>query len=302
MPDRFVGETAHFPAPILGAEEQRMKISRGYLAVAVVCLGLIAFIGVVMGLISSQRHRYDAQLSVAASALAVQPGPAATQPSPESDTIAPGGFGSAQDDTTGYDGHAWGASVADVAGRRGNADAAFTEDTGGYNGPLDLPTIIWMGIGLPANHQRAQASTFDPASFGGAQWSTVRRGNKQYIFVDGHFVMAVAAEDARMYDAIRQKLATQEQQIPSLHMEQTFDLAERGSGLPPDTISTECFRRPNTNTRVYLIEKWSSSLLGTVTFHRVFVVTIPNAYYQTLLNEATHPTQASTTLPATAHP
>jgi hypothetical protein len=274
-----------------------MKISKGYLALAVVCLGLVVFISIIAGLISSQRHKYDAQLSVATSALAAQSGPVAPQPSQAPSTAAPGSFGSAQDDTTGFDGHGWGAMVADVAGRRGKADAAFTEDSGSLNGPLDLPTIIWMGIGLPANHQRAQASTFDPASFAGAQFSTVRRGNKQYIFADGHFIMAVVAEDARRYDAIRQKLATENQQIPSLHMEQTFDVAAPGSGLPPDTVSTECFQRPNTNTRIYLVEKWSSSLLGTVTFHRLFVVYVPNAFYQTLLNEATHPAQASAAPP-----
>jgi hypothetical protein len=275
-----------------------MKISRGYLMLAVVCLGLVAFISIVLGLISSQRHKYDAQISVATSALAAQPGPAAGPPSEGADASLPGGFGTAQDDTTGYDGHAWGASVTDVGGRRAKADPAFLEDARGYNGPLDVPTIVWMGIGLPANHQRAQASTFDPASFTGAQLSTVRRGRTQYIFSNGQFIMAVVTADPNYYDPIRQKLATENQQIPSLHTEQTFDLADAGSGLPPDTVSTEVFRRPNTNTRIYLVEKWSSTLLGTVTFHRVFVVYIPNAYYLALRNEATHPAQASATPPA----
>jgi hypothetical protein len=270
-----------------------MKISRGYLVLAVVCLGLVVFISVVVGLISSQRHRYDAQLSVATSALAVQSTPVAAQPSDADAASLPGGFGAAQNDTTGYDGHAWGASVTDVAGRRAKADPVFLEDARGYNGPLDLPTIVWMGIGLPANHQRAQASTFDPASLTGAQLSTVRRGRTQYIFSDDHFIMAVVAVDPNYYDPVRQKLATENEQIPSLHAEQTFDLAAAGSGLPPDTVSTEVFRRPNTNTRIYLVEKWSSTLLGTVTFHRVFVVYIPNSYYLTLLHSASHPAQAS---------
>lgn len=276
-----------------------MKISRGYLALAVVCLGLVAFISVVMGLISRQQHKYDAQISVATSALAAQSAPVAGQAPQPIDGGTPGVFGAEQNDTAGYDKHDWGATVADVAGRRAKADPAFTEDSGGNHGPLDLPTIIWMGIGLPSNHQQAQASTFDPASFTGAQLSTVRRGRTQYIFSDGHFVMAVVGVDPNLYDAVRQKLATENQEVPSLKTEQTFDLAEAGSGLPPDTVSTEVFRRPDTNTRIYLIEKWSSTLLGRVAFHRVFVVTIPNAFYLTLLNEATHSAQASATPPAT---
>jgi hypothetical protein len=174
----------------------------------------------------------------------------------------------------------------------------FTADSTSYNGTLDLPTIIWMGIELPSNHQRAQAATFDPAAFNGAQFSTVRRGRTQYIFADGHFVMAVVEISADQYENVRQKLTTENQEIPSLRMEQTFDLAQAGSGLPPDTVSTECFRRPNTNTRVYLIEKWSSSLLGAVTYHRVFEVYIPNAYYLTLLHSAMQPAQASAAAPA----
>jgi hypothetical protein len=63
-------------------------------------------------------------------------------------------------------------------------------------------------------------------------------------------------------------------------------------------VATEVFRRPDTNTRIYLIEKWSSTLLGKVTFHRVFVVYIPTAFYLTLMNEAGHPAQASAAPPA----
>jgi hypothetical protein len=275
-----------------------MKIDKRYLSLAAVCLGLVVFITIVLSLISREKHKDDADLSVAASADAIAPAPVAAAQPPKTDLTAPGVFGPTQDDTEGYDRHNWAATVADVAGRRGKAQPGFTADSTSYNGTLDLPTIIWMGIELPSNHQRAQAATFDPVAFTGAQFSTVRRGRTQYIFADGHFVMAVVEISADQYENVRQKLTTENQEIPSLRMEQTFDLAQAGSGLPPDTISTECFRRPNTNTRVYLIEKWSSSLLGAVTYHRVFEVYIPNAYYLTLLHSAMQPAQASAAAPA----
>jgi hypothetical protein len=270
-----------------------MKVEKRYLALAAVCLGLIVFISIILGLVSRNRHKYDAQLSVAASAEAITPAPTATPASSNADPSVPTVFGATQDDKDGYDGFDWNSTVADLAGRRAKPQPGFTIDSGSFNGALDLPTIIWMGIGLPSNHQRAQAATFDPESFTGAQFSTVRRGSRQYIFADGHFVMAVNSIEADQYERVRQKLATENQEIPSLKTEQTFDLAEAGSGLPPDTVSTECFRKPDTNTRIYLIEKWSSTLLGTVTYHRVFEVYIPNAFYLTLLNEATHRAQAA---------
>jgi hypothetical protein len=270
-----------------------MEINKRTMSLVAAALGLVAFISIVLGLIARQRDQDSAVQSVTATALAAPPAsapaPAAQPAAADTSTpSAPSVFGTAQNDTRGFDGYDWDASVADVAGRRGKPAQAFTQDSGGYNGPLDLPTIIWMGIGLPPNHQVAQASTFDPASFTGAQFSTVRRGRTQYIFADGHFVMAVIAQDPRMYEPIRQKLSRENEEIPSLREEQTFDLAQAGSGLPPETISTECFRRINTNTRIYLIEKWSSTLLGTVTYHRVFVVYIPNSDYQMLLNDASH--------------
>ena len=280
-----------------------MKVDKKYLTLAAVCLGLVVFISIILGLIERARHQGDAELSVAASADAMPSAAPATPVAPAAaDTANPATppvFGAAQDDPAGFDGHMWNASVADVAGRRGKAEAGFTVDSTAYNGPLDLPTIIWMGIGLPANHKRAQADTFDPASFSAAHFSTVRRGRSQYIFADGQFVMAVVGIDADQYERVRQKLATADQEIPSLRAEQTFDLADAGSGVPPDTVSTECFRKPNTNTRIYLVEKWSSSLLGAVTYHRVFVVYVPNADYMALLNEAGHATQTAAALPAT---
>jgi hypothetical protein len=282
-----------------------MNINKRWLTIAAVAFGLIAFVSIVMGLISRQSNQDEAEKSVAATAAPapvaeVPPtAPVAAQPAATDDS-APSGppvFGTQQNDTQGFDEYDWDASIADVAGKRAKPAPVFTQDSGGYNGPLDLPTIIWMGIGLPPNHHVAQASTFDPVTFTGAQFSTVRRGRTQYIFADGRFVMAVIAEDPRMYDTLRQKLSAENEEIASMRAEQTFDMAEAGSGLPPDTISTECFRRANTNTRIYLIEKWSSTLLGSVTFHRVFVVYIPNADYQWLLNAATHSAQASTAAP-----
>jgi hypothetical protein len=281
-----------------------MKIDKKYLSLAAVCLGLVVFVSIVLGLISRARNKNDAAQSVAASAEPVPPAPFTappSSPSPQTDPTTPSEFGAAQDDTHGFDGYDWNATVADIAGRRAKPQPGFTIDSATYNGALDLPTIIWMGIGLPSNHQQAQADTFDPASFKGAEFSTMRRGRTQYIFADGHFVMAVVGIDADQYERVRQKLMTANEEIPSLRTEQTFDLAQVGSGLPPDTVSTECFRKPNTNTRIYLIEKWSSSLLGTVTYHRVFEVYIPNADYLTLLNEATHPDQTAAAPPA-AHP
>lgn len=270
-----------------------MKVDKRYLSLAAVCLGLVVFVSIIMGLIARDRHRNDAAQSVVASADAMPPAPVATTQPTASDTDTPGGFGTAQDDREGYDGHSWGASVADVAGRHAKAQPTFTIDSAANSGALDLPTIIWMGIGLPANHQRAQADTFDPASFRAVQFSTLREGRTQYIFADGRFVMAVVDINANQYESIQQKLATSDQEVPSLRAEQTFDLSQAGSGLPPDTISTECFRKPNTNTRIYLVEKWSSSLLGTVTYHRVFEVYIPNSDYLALMNQATHPLQTA---------
>jgi hypothetical protein len=271
-----------------------MKIDKRYLSLAAVCLGLVVFISIILGLISRERHQGDAAQSVVASADALPVAAPVAAPQPRTtETGAPEVFGATQNDKDGYDGHNWDATVADVAGRRAKAQPGFTVDSTAYNGGLDLPTIIWMGIGLPSNHQRAQAQTFDPASFTGAQFSTIRRGRTQYIFADGHFVMVVVDIDADRYESVRQKLATAYEEIPSMRAEQTFDLTQAGSGLPPDTVSTECFRKPNTNTRIYLIEKWSSSLLGKVTYHRVFEVYIPNPDYLALLNEATHASQAA---------
>jgi hypothetical protein len=276
-----------------------MKVDRKYLSLAIVCLGLLVFIGIILGLIMRERHRSDAAQSVMASAVAMPPAPvAAPQPATTGAINAPAVFGAVQDDTEGYDGHNWDATLADVGGRRARPQPGFTVDSAAWNGALDLPTIIWMGIGLPPNHQRAQADTFDPVSFTAAQFSTLRRGRTQYIFADGHFVMAVVGIDADRYENVRQKLMTTFEEIPSLRAEQTFDLAQAGSGLPPDTVSTVCFRKPNTNTRIYLIEKWSSSLLGTVTYDRVFEVYIPNADYLALLNDATHASQAAAPPPA----
>jgi hypothetical protein len=278
-----------------------MKVDKKYLSLAAVCFGLLVFICIVLGLVERSRHQDDAAQSVVASANAMPPAAAAAAPQPpDTGVSAPGVFGTSQDDSEGFDGHAWDSSVADVAGRHGKAQPGFTIDSGASNGALDLPTIIWMGMGLPSNHPRAQAATFDSASFMGAQFSTLRRGRTEYIFADGLFVMAVVGLDADRYESVRQNLMTTDEEIPSLRAEQTFDLAQAGSGLPPDTISTECFRKLNTNTRIYLIEKWSSSLLGTVTYHRVFEVYIPNIYYLTLLNEATQPVQASAAPPS--HP
>jgi hypothetical protein len=269
-----------------------MKVEKKYLSLAAVCLGLVVFVSIILGLISRERHKDDAALSVEASAEAAPAATPVAEPA-NADPSTPQVFGAAQNDAEGFDRYPWDASVADLAGRRAKAEPGFTLESGGFHAGLDLPTIIWMGIGLPPNHQRAQADTFDPASFTGAQFSTLRRGRTQYIFANGQFVMAVVGIDAGEYEKVRQKLATANEEIPSLRSEQTFDLADAGSGLPPDTVSTECFRKPNTNTRIYLIEKWSSSLLGSVTYHRVFVVTIPNASYLALLNEAEHPARTA---------
>lgn len=275
-----------------------MKIEKKYLTLAAVCLGLVVVVSVLIGLVSRLRHQDDAGLSVAASAEAATPAPIVAPQPATTDTTANGAFGATQDDSAGYDGNNWDASIADIGGRHAKAQPGFTVEGTAFDGPLDLPTIIWMGIGLPSNHQRAQASTFDPASFTGAHFSTIRRGRTQYIFADGLFVMAVVGIDADQFESVRLKLTANNQEIPSLRTEQTFDLAQAGSGLPPDTLSTECFRKPNTNTRIYLIEKWSSSLLGAVTYHRVFEVYIPNTYYLTLLHEAAQSSQAAAAPPA----
>lgn len=272
-----------------------MNVDKKYLSLAAVCLGLVVFISIMLGLISRARHSDDAALSVAASAnaLATSAVAAPVQPGADPATTTTQFFGATQNDRDGFDGHAWDATVADVAGRRGKADRGFSVDSNTYSGALDLATILWMGIGLPANHKRAQADTFDPGSFPGAQFSTVRRGRTQYIFANGRFVMAVIGVDADQYLRVQQKLATSDEEIPSLRAEQTFDLSDAGSGLPPDTVSTECFRKPNTNTRIYLVEKWSSNVLGRVTYHRVFLVYIPNSDYVALLNEANRAAQTA---------
>lgn len=272
-----------------------MNVDKKYLSLAAVCLGLVVFISIMLGLISRVRHSGDAAQSVAASEDPSASGVPVTAAQPAGDPSSPAlqFFGAAQNDPDGFDGHAWSATVADVAGRRGKAEPGFTVDAKGYNGPLDLPTIIWRGIGLPPNHKQAQADTFDPASLQGTEFNTIRRGRAQYIFANGHFAMAIVGVDANRFLPVQQKLASDFQEIPSLRTEQTFDLADAGSGLPPDTIATECFRKPNTNTRIYLIEKWSSNLLGAVTYHRVFVVYIPNSSYITLLKAATQPAQTT---------
>ena len=246
-------------------------------SVGVVTIGVL-----IAGFSMVEDHRTRAQESISETAMAASTA-ATPSEAPRRDSSV---FSLVQDDASGYDGYAWNAPIAEVKRRGGAVAQTFLQEGGNHGGPLDLPTIIWIGIGLPANHRVAQAATFDPAAFSGTTFSTVQRGRTDYVFANGHFVMAVVGERTDDLTALAQKIADQNQEIPALHLEETFDLSPVGSGLPPEALSSDCYRKTNTNTRIYLVEEWGTTVLGAVKNHRAFQVYIPNVAYQAFLDEA----------------
>jgi hypothetical protein len=287
------GRTTGLPETATGLDARRLALVAGGLVIAVV---LAAVLIVRSGNHSSGRsvpaipapEVTPAPQPLSASRTAAPPPIAAPIPTAAPSTAAAsdaGNFGATQDDAKGYDGTAWGVSVAEVVKRRDKVTATFSDDDG-QSGPPGLATILWIGIGLPPNHKVAQAQTFDPDAWSAGAFSAVRHGRKQYVFVDGRFAMAIESVNSWDLDKIRQKMAEINEQIPSLHAEQTFDLSPLGSGLPPEALSSDCYRKAGTNTRVYVIEKWSTTVMGAVRNDRGWVVTIPNAEYQQLLAQA----------------
>ncbi|HEY6448469.1 MAG TPA: hypothetical protein VIY53_18570 [Acidobacteriaceae bacterium] len=281
------GRTTDLPETATGLEARRLALVAGGLIIAVILAAVV--------IVRSGNHgsaRSEPAIAAAEVSPAPQPlsAPRTAAPPPVSGpsvtaAAADGGFGATQDDAKGYDGTAWGASAAEVAKRRDKVTATFSDDDG-QSGPPGLATILWVGIGLPANHAVAQAQTFDPGTWDPGAFSTVRHGRTQYVFVHGRFAMAIENVNAWDLDKIRQKTAEANEQIPSLHAEQTFDLSPPGSGLPPEALSSDCYRKAGTNTRIYVIEKWSTTVMGAVRNDRGWVVTIPNAEYQQLLAQA----------------
>ncbi|MGC2635785.1 MAG: hypothetical protein WA294_01300 [Acidobacteriaceae bacterium] len=281
------GRTTDLPETATGLEARRLAMLAGGLVIAVILAAAL--------IVRNGNHgsaRSEPAIPAAAMGLAPQPlsapGTAEAAPVSAPSTTAAavdGGFGAAQDDAWGYDGTPWGASMAEVAKRRDKVTATFGDDDG-QSGPPGLATIVWIGIGLPPNRAVAQAQIFDPDTWGQGAFSTVRRGRTQFVFVQGRFAMAIESVNAWELDKIRQKNAEANEQIPSLHVEQTFDLSPPGSGLPPEALSADGYRRAGTNTRLYVIEKWSTTVMGEVRNDRAWVVTIPNADYQALLARA----------------
>lgn len=251
-------------------------------------LGFVLLFTVVLALLERRSQQAKSEESVTAAEMATTPGSGSTAAgeTPKLDPSSP--FAPVQDDAKGFDGYAWDAPIASVARRRDKAIPRFTDDDGAVGQP-GLATIIWMGIGLPPNHQAAQASTFDPAAFAQGDFRTLERGGTQYIFDKGRFIMTITSVPARRLEHIRQQMGDDNQAIPSLHIEQTFDFSPPGSGLPPEALSSDCYKKANTNTRIYVIEKWSTSVQGSVVNDHAFVVTIPNTDYQTLLAQAQQP-------------
>lgn len=246
-------------------------------------MGLVAIVTVVVTISLMKSHKSDA-----ARAIDVSSAPAVTAGAPAAvvGNVDGAPFGMALDDTDGYDGHPWNAPLGDMAKRGATVTPSFTQPNDKVGQP-GLPTIIWVGVGLPANRQMGRAESFDPASFG-AEFATVTRGSTQYIFAHDHFVMAVVSVPGTALFKLGQKLRDENQELPALHIEQTFDMSPPGSGIPPEALDSDCFRRGSTNTRIYLIEKWSTSILGEVRNDQGYVVYVPNVFYETLLDEAHH--------------
>lgn len=251
-------------------------------------LGFVLLVTLILVMLQRQSRRAANEESVTAAEMATAPGAgsAATPAARSADPSSP--FAAVADDPKGYDGTAWGAAIANVAKRRDKVTTSFTNDSGAAGEP-GLATVIWVGIGLPPNHQAAQASTFDAASMPQAEFRTLARGGTQYIFDKGSFVMAVNAVPAIRLERIRQQMGNQNQVIPSLHIEQTFDFSPPGSGLPPEALSSDCYKKAGTNTRIYVIEKWSTSVQGAVMNDHGYVVTIPDTAYEALLAQAQQP-------------
>ena len=266
-----------------------MKISRRSLSMIAAGLGMIALASIVMGLVTRNKQTEQAEESVTATELTGAPTLAevtpAAAPAPASEPDDTGIFANVQDDRDGYDHHAWSAPVDEVARRGAGVKPGFSTDDADV-GPPGLPTILWIGMGLPANHQAAQASTFDQSSLKGEDFSTLRRGRTEYIFAHGQFAMAVEAIAPGTLDKLEQKLELSDQEVPALHVERIFDMEPAGSGLPPEALRSDCYKRAGTNTRIYVIEKWSTSVRGTVVNHHAWVVTIPNVAYRALLDAA----------------
>jgi hypothetical protein len=281
------GRTTDLPETATGLEARRLALVAGGLIIAMVLAAVIIVRNGNHGSARSEAAIPAAEVSSAPQPVSAPRAAEAPPVSAPSTAAAPAdrGFGATQDDAKGYDGTAWGASVAEVAKRRDKVTATFSDDDG-QSGPPGLATILWIGIGLPPNHAVAQAQTFDPAAWGPGAFSTVRHGRRQYVFVRGRFAMAIESVNAWDLDKIRQKTAEASEQIPSLHAEQTFDLSPPGSGLPPEALSSDCYRKAGTNTRIYVIEKWSTTVMGAVRNDRGWMVTIPNADYQGLLERA----------------
>jgi hypothetical protein len=153
-------------------------------------------------------------------------------------------------------------------------------------GEPGLATILWVGMGLPPNHQTGQASTFDAASVKGVDFRTLASGGAEYIFVNGQLGLAVETIGAGDLDKVREKMAGVNQEIPSLHLERTFFMEAPESGVPPEALRSDCYKRQGSNTRIYVIEKWSTSVMGRVENHHAWVVYIPNTEYHLLLAAA----------------
>jgi hypothetical protein len=263
-----------------------MKISARTLSAMAGGVGIVLLMTLVLALLERQSQRATNEESVTAAEMATAPAAAAPREAATSEAGSP--FSAGQDDTRGYEGTVWDAPLASVAKRRDKVTQTFTDDDGS-DGPPGLASIVWMGIGLPANRQIAQAATFDPDAFSQGKFRTLRRGATQYIFENDRFVMAVASIPAGSLERVRQTMANDNQEIPSLHTEQTFDLSPPGSGLPPEALSSDCYKKANTNTRIYVIEKWSTSVAGTILHDHGFIVSIPNSDYLKLLQQAQQP-------------
>jgi hypothetical protein len=266
------------------AQQQKLDVDTRTLTLLAGGILIFGLIAAIVFFISSQRQQVRNEESITRSVIATGSSAAPTPSvAPKPDDNSP--FGTVQNDAKGYDGYAWDAPLASVAKRRDAVAKTFTQDSG-VDGPPGLATIIWMGIGLPPNHHVAQAETFSADAFGADAFATLRRGSTQFVFDRGHLALAFTSIPAYTLERVREKLANDEQELPSLHVEETFDLSSAGSGLPPEAVSSDCYKKANTNTRIYVIEKWSTSVAGRVTNDRAYVVYVPNAAYETLLREA----------------
>lgn len=196
----------------------------------------------------------------------------------------PATFGSSQNDVAGYSGHSWGEVIA--YGHGSIPDSTFImeelRDSDSRVEEHELQTIFnvpsWSDI--TGVHDRIMPLnwTVIPNKF-----QTVEDGDCKYIYYGGVLTMAYVQIDAHQAEPAIQALEAKYTQVG----EDSVNWPDPRSDSPADgtTLNIRLFRRGETNTRIYLLQRidHDSDLGSTITTDHLLYV--PTHYMWTIQHD-----------------